>query len=693
MNLNTPIDQLGRLGNSLAKKLADKLEIRTVQDLLFYFPSRHVDYSLITPIKDLTIDLVTTVHGELALIQNRRGWKFRRMVTEALLNDDTGSLKVTWFNQPYLGKMLKIGQRLALSGTIEKAPHGVTMVAPDFEMLGPARTIHTGRLVPMYPLSQGLSHKQIRTLVAMVLPLAEQVKEWLPLAQLPATSYQLPTLATALQDIHFPKDKASFEAAQHRFRFEELLLLQLRAALARAAWSKLKGQPLPFDQEIARSFVAKLPFTLTQSQKKAAWEILKDLSKSVPMNRLLEGDVGSGKTVVAALAALMTIHNGGQVAVLAPTEILAEQHVRTFRKILEPFGIIPTLVTRNSKLVTRNLTDHTILIGTHALLQDEVLIPRLALVIVDEQHRFGVEQRATLLKNQELRIKNKDAQSLIPNSSFLIPHLLSMTATPIPRTLALTVYGDLDLSVIDEMPADRKPIITKIPPVDKRAAAYEFVDKQIAAGRQTFVICPLVDPSDKLGVKSATAEYERLQKTIFAHRRLGLLHGKLKSKEKTEIMGAFNKGELDILISTAVVEVGVDIPNASVMMIEGAERFGLAQLHQFRGRVGRSSHQSYCILFTEKETDEVRARLQAFLEAKNGFELAEKDLHIRGSGELFGTEQSGFSKLNIASLFDYKTVQEAQTAAAWIMEQDQTLKKFPEIKEKLANFELATHWE
>lgn len=693
LTLYTPLSQLGRVGKKTAR-LLKKLDLQTAEDLLFYFPFRYDDFSKILTVAQLKSGQKGTIRVRIDLIANKRSPVKKKLLTEALVSDSSGSMKVIWFNQPYLTKVLRPGQHVLLAGSSSLDWFGLELVNPSYEVIYKGKLpLHTARLVPVYPTTENLSQKQIRWLVKQVLPLASLVKDWLPKDLKRESS--LPDLGQALWRIHFPTSNSQLERAQHRLKFDELFLIQLKSQALKQNLKKLKAAQIPFQEEATKKFVNSLGFKLTNAQRKSAWEILKNLEQPHPMNRLLEGDVGSGKTVVAAIAMLNTALAGYQVVFMAPTEILAGQHFETLTKLFKGLDINIGLLTRGQKKIkTKKITTTTkdklikkinsgqldIVIGTHALIQEGVKFHKLGLAIVDEQHRFGIEQRARLTTYHS------------PLNTYS-PHFLSMTATPIPRSLSLTLYGDLDLSIIDEMPKGRKNIKTKIIEPKEEQKTYQFIKEEIKKGRQAFVICPLIDPSDKLGVKSVKEEYEKLAK-IFTNLKIALLHGRLKSAVKEKIMEDFLKNKINILISTTVVEVGIDVPNASIMLIEGAERFGLAQLYQLRGRVGRSHYQSHCFLFTESQSKKVKQRLKALLTAKNGFELAEKDLELRGPGQIYGTAQSGYlDSLKIARLTDYKIIQEAQEWAKKIISQDPELKNSPLLKEKISEFTQTVHLE
>ncbi len=701
MNLNSEIKDLGKIASQIAPKLK-QLGITTINDLLFYFPFRYEDYSRLLKIKDLLPNSLVTVKGKIELLNSRRSWKRRMLITEAIISDETASIKSVWFNQRFLTKILQTGDLIYLSGKVTMNEAGLEFVNPTYEKIAKNSNFnaHTNRIVPIYSTTERLSQKQIRFLIKKVLPLAQSIGEWLP-AETIKNAKLLP-LKVALDQIHFPKNFPSLEQARHRLKFDEIFILQTRALFAKKELQHFKAPKIEFKETATKDFVSHLPFKLTNSQRKSAWEIIKELARHEPMNRLLEGDVGSGKTVTVAIAIINVLLNNYQVAYMAPTEILANQHFNSFVNIFKkyPFTIglltganakialpqtnnqIPTIkeIKKNELVKLLSAGKIHFIIGTHALIQQKIHFQTLALAVVDEQHRFGVQQRKL--------IKEKNA----PNADS--PHFLSMTATPIPRSLALTLYGDLNLSIIDEQPKDRKPIITKVVSPHEREEAYDFLRTEIKKGRQVFIICPLIDLSDKLGVKAVTEEFTKLDKKIFAELPVALLHGRLKSEEKEKIMADFAANKIKILVATSVIEVGIDVPNASVMMIESAERFGLSQLHQLRGRVGRAEHQSYCLLFTESENELTVKRMQAFVSAKNGFELSEKDLEFRGPGEVYGIRQSGFyDSLKIAKLTDWPVIKAAKTEVEKIMAQDPNLKTFPLIKEKVKTFEASIHLE
>jgi len=682
IGLTTKIAGLNRVGQATARKL-EKLDIQTVRDLLLYFPFRYDDFSEQVKIADLVLGSRVNVTGEIELINNKKSPRARMNITEALISDGSDFLRVVWFNQPFLSKTLKVGDRISLAGKIEEDFQGKVMKAPVYEKAG-SQTLHTDGLVPNYHLTANLTQKQLRFLIGQVINLAKLVPDWLP-KQI-RKEYGLIDLTEAIKKIHFPNNQKDIELARERIGFDELFLIQLQAQMIRAKIKAGQTRPINFLEQETKDFVNSLPWQLTDDQRRSAWEILQAINKDKPMTRLLEGDVGSGKTIVAVLAMLNTALNHLQSALMVPTEILAKQHFESLGKLFGGMKIKMALLTRSHRYLN-NLEQKIskpkiieaiksgavdIIIGTHALIQEDVEFQDLSFVVIDEQHRFGVEQRQALMK------KTKE---------HFVPHLLSMTATPIPRSLALAMYDDLDISIIKQMPKDRQKIITKIVKSSARQQAYADISKQVAEGRQAFVVCPLIDESDQLGAKSVKEEYDRLKKTVWPDLRIGMIHGKLKSEEKAQIMEDFNQGKIDVLVATAVVEVGIDVPNATVMMIENAERFGLAQLHQYRGRVGRSQYQSFCFLMTNEADETENQRLQAMLTYDSGFDLAKADLKFRGPGEVYGKLQKGFPQLRVASLYDFVLMKQAKDAATKILTIDPDLKESSELKEKIGEIE------
>lgn len=670
MDLDTPITKLPMVGPVYARRLK-KLDIETISDLLHHVPHRYLDFRLVSKISQVQIGETVTLKGEVTSIKNQYT-KFGKKIQIAQISDDTGKITAVWFNQPYLINTLAEGTEVSLAGKIGWYLRKPAMVSPEYEV-GSGKKVHTGRLIPIYPETAGMSSKWLRGRIAFVHPQVEEaIEEFLPKDYL--EHLELPSFAKSIKAVHLPTSYEDAQIARNRLAFNELLMLQLKTYARKASWQKNKAvYQLIVDKIELKNFVDKLPFTLTKSQDGATQEILKDLQKVTPMNRLLEGDVGSGKTAVAAVAAFIAFANGYQSVFMAPTQILAQQHFATLNEIFKTFNVRVTLATSEGVKKGPGKTD--IFVGTHALIHKRVSFDNVALVVIDEQQRFGVEQRAHLVR---LSGKKKKA-----------PHVLTMTATPIPRTVALTVYGDLDLSTLNELPKGRQRITTWIVPPQKRQGAYSWIDEKIQKEAiQVFLICPLIEESETetmKQVKAVTAEYENLKK-LFAKRQVGLLHGKMKAKDKETVMQNFKKSKIDILVSTPVVEVGIDIPNATVMVIEAAERFGLSQLHQLRGRVGRGEKKSYCLLFAEAHGQKVQSRLNALTKGLSGFELAELDLKLRGPGEVFGTRQSGFLDLKIANWQDTELIKKAKEVAQEAFEKPE---KFSKLLTKVRSSKIA----
>lgn len=679
-------------GPAVVKKLG-KLKIKTVRDLLYHFPARYDDFSNFTPISEIKPNGQLSARGVILNAKNTRIFRRNMVLTEVIIEDDTGAIKSVWFNQPYLINQFKPGRLINLSGKVVVNKGRLCFSNPAYEIVGygeqknKKESLHTGRLVPVYPETSGLTSRWLRFAIKPMLKFANQLPDVLP--DEIKKAYRLLNLNFALRQIHFPEILENANLAKKRFAFEELFVLQLFMGRERLKLRQKTAPIIKFNEIAVKKFVESLPYKLTDDQKKVSWQIIKDIESPKPMNRLLEGDVGSGKTIVATMAAYLTALNGCQTAFMAPTEILSRQHFEKISFLLKNFNIGVGLLTSaeaktaNEKISKKELIKKVesgeipIVIGTHSLIQKNVVFKNLALIIIDEQHRFGVNQRAAIADH------HKES----------IPHLLSMSATPIPRTLGLTIWGDLDLSLIKEMPKGRKNIITKIVPPEKRDWAYEFIKDEIKKGRQAFVVCPLIEESEKLEVKAAKKEHERLKTEIFPNLNIGLLHGRMKSKEKEKIMSEFLGGDLNILVTTSVVEVGIDVPNAAVMMIEGADRFGLASLYQFRGRVGRGEYQSYCLLLTDSDLASVNERLKAVEFAQSGFDLAERDLEIRGPGDFAGVRQSGLPDLAMASLTDLKLIEETREAAKTLLTVDPDLKKYPLLASRVSEFKNRIHLE
>ena len=694
ITLDDSIKNLSRINSRYWKKL-EKLGIFTIRDLLSHFPFRYEDYSEIIPIARVKIGEMATIIGTIEKLKTIRSWKKRMSITEVLVSDDTGKIPVVWFNQPYLADNLAPGKEIRFSGKLSSGKKGIYFSSPAWEFSRREPT-NTGRLVPIYPETEGLSSRWFRWQIQNILKLNLKFEDPLPGDIL--KKLNLPELQKSIFYAHFPKNKNQYLLAQKRTAFEEMFLMQLKALQIRSFAEKEHSTKIPFDEKLIKNFTSSLPFKLTNAQRKASFQILKDLEKSRPMNRLLNGDVGSGKTIVAAIASLQTAKAGFQVALMAPTEILAFQHFQNISRLFSNYDLSIALLTNSYQQINSGMRisrqillkkirsgEIDFLIGTHALIQKDILFQKLALIIIDEQHRFGISQRAYL--QQKTREINDGIRGKIS-------HFLTMTATPIPRTLALAFFGNLDLSVLDEMPKNRKKIITEIITPGQRNKIYNFIRSEIKKGRQCFVILPLVDDSKFLTeVKAAISEHKRLSEEIFPNLKIGLVHGKLKSNEKEKVMKKFSAKDLDILVATAVVEVGIDIPNAAVMIIEDADRFGLSQLHQFRGRIGRREHQSYCFLFTSSNSAIAKKRLQALEESQDGFIIAEKDLQLRGPGEFFGARQSGLPDIAMENLTNIKLITIAREEAQDLLLSDSELKMHPLLKNALQKFDESVHLE
>ena len=692
-SLDAPITVVKGISTMLASRFGN-LGVKTVRDLLYFFPHRHIDYSKLKTISQLVEGEEQTIIANIWQAQESRPGG--RRSTEAIVGDETGNMRVVWFNQPYLAKTLTTNARIILSGKVSLFKGRHVFQSPEWELAEGQDSVHTGRLVPIYPLTRGLHPRQVRRLMKEFIDWwVVQVNDFLPDDL--RKRLGLLELPEAISQAHYPENDATKDKARTRLAFDELFLLQLGVMKKKRDFQESKpGTPLEIKEDLLTTFLTSLPFTLTAAQSKVLGEIKSDLAKTTPMCRLLQGEVGSGKTVVATAALLLAAANGLQGAFMAPTEILAEQHFATICQLLSKLGkeegegnvrsfkgildnpitialLIGDIKQAGKKQIQKQVQadEIDIVIGTHALVQKGLEFANLGLAVVDEQHRFGVEQRSAL------REKGFN------------PHMLVMTATPIPRTLALTLYGDLDLSVITELPPGRQTVKTKWLKPEQRESAYAFVRKQVGEGRQAFILCPLIEESEAIEAQAAVAEYEHLSKEVFPDLRVGLLHGRLASAEKDKAMGEFRAGRLDILVSTPVIEVGIDIPNATVMFVESADRFGLSQLHQFRGRVGRGKEQSYCMLLAENPSEVGRQRLDIIENTYDGFKLAEEDLKMRGPGEFFGTRQSGIPDLRMAKMSDVAILELARNEAIAMFKTDPEMGK---AEHKALAQEMARVW-
>lgn len=675
MRLNSPLTDIKGVGPAQTTKFA-KLGVHTVEDLIQNLPRRYDDYSNVTSVNRMRPGTVSIE----ATIKQATGRYVRRgmHITEAIAEDASGSVRLVWFNQPYRATSIKPGERYFISGTYELRRQRFAINNPSIELVSDF-PVHTARIIPIYRETKGLTSKQIRRAVHAVLPalrgMGESMPAWL------IKKYKLRSRQESIEIMHFPDDLASLSKAKERLGFEEVFELSLASLLNKYDLQQDHALHIPFNERLARQFVSHLPFTLTDAQRKVVWQTYQDLQRPHPMNRLVEGDVGSGKTVVAAMCALMPIVEGYQVAFMAPTELLACQHADTIHRLLKPLGLHDKIVVlvggqkpKEKERALQAIVDGKaqFIVGTHALIQEGVDMKKLALAIIDEQHRFGVEQRKKLMAK-----------------AGHMPHLLSLTATPIPRTLALTLYGELDISVLGDKPAGRQPILTEICSPNSRGQLYERIEQELASGRQMFVVCPLIVESDKRS-SSAESVYEQLQKRVFTKRRVGLLHGKMKPVDKQDIMQQFADGKLDILVSTTVIEVGVDVPNASIMLIESAERFGLAQIHQLRGRVGRGGHKGYCYLMMG-DSSAPPSRLRALENESDGFKLAELDLSLRGPGAIYGTMQHGALDLRVARLDDVHLITRARQAAQEFIDQKEDLLQYPQLTQHVTSLRAVTN--
>ena len=655
-------------------RLLEKLGIRTILDLFWHFPTHYEDRSNLTPIGKTLPGKKQVIQGQVVVVSRLIPRK-NFTIIKAAVKDGTGLIYAIWYNQDYLRQILRKGAEIVISGKVQWNFGEKQIQVEEFELLTGSEedSINLKRIVPFYPLTQGLSHRMLRNIIKRNLEeksscfedsLPDEIKK----------HYSLISLREALDNIHFPQNMAKQSRARTRLVFEEFFLLQAALAAKRKEHKKESGISFKIESRLVDRFLHSLPFTLTFSQKKVIEEVLEDMRKPEPMNRLLQGDVGSGKTIVATVALLTAIADGHQAALMAPTEILAQQHHLNLKQLLHPLGISPVLLVsdlprkeREDALTRAKEGKIPLLIGTHALIQEEVEFDNLGMVVIDEQHRFGVMQR--------LKLRKKG----------ISPDVLVMTATPIPRTLALTSHGDLDLSVIDELPPGRRSIITKWESEKRREEVYGFLDDKLKEGKQTYFVFPIIEESEELDLKAALSAYQHLQNEIFPDFRVELLHGRMRREEKEKIMHLFREGRIDILVSTTVIEVGIDVPNAVLMVIENAERFGLAQLHQLRGRVGRGAKQSYCFLLAGKRiSSEAVQRMKVMCRTTDGFSIAEEDLKLRGPGDFFGTRQWGMLNLKIADLVrDGRILFLARKEAFSLIEKDPRLEKHPRLREAL----------
>lgn len=694
IDLNQTIKSLPKIGDKIEKKL-EKIGIKTINDLIFYFPYRYEKYEICENLNKIKVNIPINIKVKIDLIRNKRSLRRRMTITEAIVSDEHGSLEVIWFNQPFLSKNLKNGDQISLAGKIVASNGRLIMSSPIYEKINKnEEPIHTQGIVPIYNLTYGLTQKQLRFFIKKISHNFSKITEYLPKETLKRQN--LININESLQKIHFPQKDQDIETAINYFKFLELFLFQLKSYFLQKDLETKKANKLEIKIEKIKEFILNLPFELTDDQKKSAWEILQETNSDQTMSRLLQGDVGSGKTIVALIAALNCLLNNKQAIFMAPTEILANQHYNTSLKLLEKYNFKIALLTsqkkeanfeinsKNKKEISQIICQEAdLVIGTHSLIGENIKFKNLSLTIVDEQHRFGVNQR------QEILNKNIDDKQNITT-----PHFLSMTATPIPRSLSLVLFNGLKLSSIKTKPKNRLDIKTDIVGPERKMAMYKFIEKEILKGRQAFIICPLIEESENSESKSVKEEYQKIKKNIFPEIEVAMLHGKMKAIEKEKIMTDFLNNKIKIIISTSVIEVGIDVPNATIMLIEGAERFGLAQLHQFRGRVGRGEHQSYCFLsisdnkndtlFFSKDKNNVGIkRLEALKKYQNGLDLAKIDLKNRGGGDIYGKIQSGFMNFKFASIFDYETIKKAREELEILTKNDPEFKRNTLLLEKI----------
>jgi len=677
IDLNKPVGVLPKIGPRY-QYLLKKLEIHTLNDLIHHLPFRYEDFSIVKKIKDIQEGEVVTIEAVLDNIDNIYT-KYGKKLTKAKVGDETGYLDVIWFNQHYIKTVMEPGENYNFSGKVGRFGKKLTLINPEFEIIK-KNTLNTKRLVPIYPETLGVSSKWLRIRINDILSQIETIEEFLPKNLI--LNNNLMEIDKAVKTIHFPQNLEEANSARHRFEFEELFMEMLKTEIRKTEWNKnATSYEIKNKNDQIQNLIDSLPFTLTDAQKEALKEVLDDIQNSHPMNRLLEGDVGTGKTMVAVLAAYVVYLNDLKTVYMAPTEILAHQHFETFKKYLEPFGVkIKSVVGGSNIHAKANKTkempqnEFDIAIGTHALLENKNGFEKVGLVIIDEQHRFGVEQRAQLV------FLSHDTKNNLK------PHLLSMTATPIPRTLALTLYGDLSISTLKTSPQKNKKIITKVIPEKMRQKAYEWIKNK---NESTFIVCPLISESEAESmenIKAAEKEFKTLSSTVFADQKTGLLHGRMKSKEKKEVVDKFKSGEIKILVSTPVIEVGIDVPEASIMVIESAERYGLASLHQLRGRVGRGGQTGYCLVFMSNNSRAGYSRLKKLEEINEGIKLAEIDMKMRGHGDIYGTMQHGFKKLKYADINNLELLERTKEEAQKVFAE---LDNYPKLKDKLHEFQIS----
>lgn len=694
-NANKTIKTLPKIGDKTEKKL-EKMGIKTINDLIFHFPFRYEKYENCENLEKIRINTPINLKVKIDLIRNKRSFRRKMTITEAIVSDDHGSLELIWFNQPFISKTLKNGDLVSIAGKITANNGRLMMISPIYEKINKSsKPIHTEGIVPIYNLSSGLTQKQLRFFIKKTAVNFSEIIEYLPKETLKRQG--LDNVNLAIKKIHFPGKDEDIESSRDYFKFLELFLFQLNSYFLKKEIETKKAGKLKIKLNEIKSLISSLPFKLTDDQKRASWEILKDTERNIPMSRLLQGDVGSGKTIVALIAILNCLLNKRQAIFMAPTEILASQHYKTALKLLEKYKFKIALLSsqkkeanfefsaKNKKGIQKIFCQEAdLIIGTHSLISENVHFKNLSLVIVDEQHRFGVSQRQEILK------KNID-----DNIKKTSPHFLSMTATPIPRSLSLILFNGSKFSNIRTKPKGRLDIKTAIINPEEKSKMYKFIAQEIKNGRQAFIICPLIEELEDSEVKSVKEEYKRLEKNVFPEIEMSILHGKMKASEKEKIMSDFLANKIKIIVSTSVIEVGIDVPNATIMLIEGAERFGLAQLHQFRGRVGRGENQSYCFLslsetknnpslFNEKSAySKSSSRLEALKKHQDGIELAKIDLKNRGSGSIYGKIQSGFSNFKFASIFDHELIKKSREEIDILSQKDPDFKKHPLLLRKI----------